>query len=119
MDQKQFREFFNESYAPGQTKWHGVADKMNDFMIRQIVLEAEVLHGEFQYALSIFDIKDQEVFAFMKRFSTTLYRAKNWSSDYDDGIKEVFRFFWSLFTGWSLVDGYSDQEFLPELISKL
>jgi hypothetical protein len=118
MDQKQFREFFKEPYVTGQDKWHGVANKMDDFMLRQIVLEAEVLHGEFQHALSILDLKDQEALAFMKRFSTALYRAKNWSSDYD-GVREVLGFFWSLFSGWSFVDGYSDKEFLPEMISKL
>ena len=118
MDQKQFREFFKEPHVPGQNKWHGVANKMDAFMLRQIVLEAEVLHGEFQHALSIIDLKDQEVFAFMKHFSSALYRAKNWSSDYD-GTKEVLGFFWSLFAGWSFVDGYSDREFLPYMISKL
>lgn len=118
MEQNRFQDFFQKPYAPGQNKWHGVANNMNDFMLRQIVLEAEVLHSELQYALSIIDVSDHEFFTFMKNFSTTLYRAKNWSSDYE-GTKEVLSFFWSIFTGWSFAEGYSDHEFFPRMISKL
>lgn len=118
MDQQQFRKFFKEPFVPGQNKWDGVANKMDDFMLRQIVLETEVLHGEFQHALSILDIKDPEVFSFMKHLSVALYRTKNWSSDYD-GTNEVLGFFWNIFAGWSSIDGYSDHEFIPDMISKL
>lgn len=118
MEQKQFRNFFKEPYTPGQTKWDRVANELDDFKLRQVVLEAEVLHSEFQYALSIIDISDHEIFSFMKNFSTTLYRAKNWSSDYD-GTKEVLSFFWNIFAGWSHAEGYSEHEFVPRMISKL
>lgn len=118
MEQKDFREYFKESHVPGQKRWDGVANQMDDFMLRQIVLEAEVFYGEFQYALSIIDISDDVVFSFMKRFSTALYRAKNWSSDYD-GTKQVLRFFWEVFAGWSPAEGYSEHELLPHMISKL
>lgn len=118
MDQKAFRDFFKEPYVPGQEKWHGVANKMNDFLLRQIVLETEVLFNEFQYALSVIDIKDPEVYSFMKRMSVALYRAKNWSTDYD-GIKEVLTFFWHIFAGWDWVDGYAEREYIPDMISKM
>lgn len=118
MDQKTFREFFKEPYVPGQEKWHGVANKLDGFMLRQIVLEVEVLYGELQYALSIIDIKDTEIFSFMKRFSETLYRAKNWTSDYDD-TKEVLGFFWQVLAGWSWAEGYTDKELIPYMISRL
>ncbi len=115
MDQKTFRDFFKEPYVPGQDKWHGVANKMNDFLLHQIVLETEVLFNEFQYALSVIDIRDPEVYSFMKHMSVALYRAKNWSADYD-GIKEVLKFFWCIFTGWDWVDGYTEREYIPEYI---
>lgn len=118
MDQRAFRDFFKEPYVPGQDKWDGVANKMNDFLLRQIVLETEVLLNEFQHALGVLDIKDPEVFSFMKRLSVALYRAKNWSADYD-GTKEVLGFFWGIFTGWSWVDGYAEREYIPDMISKL
>ncbi|MGV8942361.1 MAG: hypothetical protein ACOH1P_12645 [Lysobacter sp.] len=118
MNQKEFRDFFKEPYVPGQNKWHGVANKMDDFLLRQLVLEAEVLLNEFQHALSVLDIKDPETYAFMKRLSEALYRAKNWSSDYD-GVKEVLGFFWSVLSGWSGADGYQDGEYIPDMIAKL
>jgi hypothetical protein len=118
MDQGSFRDFFKEPYVPGQNKWDGVANKMNEFLLRQIVLEAEVLLNEFQHALGVLDIRDPEVFSFMKRLSVALYRAKNWSADYD-GTKEVLGFFWGIFAGWSWVDGYAEREYIPDMISKL
>jgi len=118
MEQRHFRDFFNEPYAPGQNKWHGVANKMDEFMLRQLVIEAEVLLSQFQHAISVVDIRDPEVFSFMTRISEALYRAKNWSSDYD-GTKEVLGFFWSILSGWSFLDGYTEREYISEMISKL
>lgn len=118
MDQREFRAFFKEPYVPGQDKWHGIANKMSDFMLRQLVLETEVLLNEFQHALSVVDIRDPEVYSFMKRMSEALYRAKNWSADYD-GTKEVLGFFWSILSGWSFVEGYSEREYIADMISEL
>jgi len=118
MDQRTFRDFFEEPYISGQDKWDGVANKMSDFMLRQLVLETEVLFNEFQYALGVLDIIDPEVYSFMKRLSVALYRAKNWSADYD-GTKEVLGFFWSVFTGWSFVSGYAEREYIPDMIAEL
>jgi hypothetical protein len=118
MNQREFRDFFKEPYVPGQDKWHGVANKMSDFMLRQLVLEAEVLLNEFQHALSVVDIRDPEVYSFMKRLSEALYRAKNWSADYD-GTKEVLGFFWSILSGWSFVNGYAEREYITDMIAKL
>ncbi|WP_133125655.1 hypothetical protein [Xanthomonas prunicola] len=116
--QSSFRAHFKAGYAPGQDKWDAVANSMNDFMLRQLVLETEVLLSEFQYAIGAVDIRDPEVYAFMKRLSSTLYRAKNWSSDYD-GTKQVLGFFWQLLAGWSPVTGYSDHEYVVGMIHRL
>ena len=116
--QATFRAHFRQNYAPGQDKWDAVANNMNDFVLRQIVLETEVLLGEFQHAIGAIDIKDPEVFAFMKRLSSALYRAKNWSSDYD-GTKEVLGFFWQILAGWSPVKGYSNREYVIDMLRRL
>lgn len=118
MNQGAFRDFFKEPYIPGQDKWHGVANKMNDFLLRQIVLETEVLLNEFQHALGVLDIKDPEAFSFMKRLSVALYRTKNWSADYD-GTKQVLSFFWEILAGWSWADGYAEHEYIPDMIGNL
>lgn len=118
MVQRNFRDYFKEQYCPGQERWHGVANEMNDFVLRQIVLEVDVLHSEFQHALSALDIKDPEVFTFMKLISVTLYRAKNWSSDYE-GTKEMLQFFWGILAGWSHSVGYVEDEYIPRMIAKL
>jgi hypothetical protein len=118
MNQQAFRDFFKEPYVPNQIKWDGVANKMDDQLLRQLVLETEVLFNEFQHALSVLDVKDPEVFSFMKRVSEALYRAKNWSADYD-GTKEVLRFFWQILSGWNPISGYSDSEYITDMIAKI
>lgn len=91
---------------------------MDEFMLKQLIIEAEVLLNQFQQALSVVDIRDPEVFSFITHISEALYRAKNWSSDYD-GTKEVLSFFWSIFSGWSSIAGYTEREYIPEMIAKL
>lgn len=118
MDQKSFRDFFKEPHTHSQDKWDCVANKMDDFLLRQITLETELLFQEFQHALSMLDIKDPAVFSFMKHLSIALYRTKNWSTDYD-GTKQTLDFFWRIFTGWSGVDGYAEHEYIPRMIAKL
>jgi len=93
METKNFKEFFKEPYSKDQNKWDRLANKMDDFILRQIILETEVLYNEFQHIISVVDIKDPKVFLFMKKMSMALYRAKNWSCDYD-GVGEVLGFFW-------------------------
>lgn len=117
-EQSAFRSHFKMPYAPGQDRWDAIANKMDDFVLRQLVLEVEVLLGEFQYAIAAIDIRDPEVHVFMKRMSSALYRAKNWSSDYD-GIKQVLGFFWQLLAGWDTVTGYRDDEYVVGMISRI
>jgi hypothetical protein len=116
--QQAFRDHFKQPYAPGQTKWDAVANCMDDFILRQLVLEVEVLRSEFQYAISTIDIKDPEVYEFVKRLSSALYRAKNWSSDYD-GTKEVLGFFWQLLAGWDPVKGYMPRDYVTDMVYQI
>jgi hypothetical protein len=116
--QSAFRRHFKESVAQGQEKWDVVANNIEDFHIRQLVIEAEVLLGEFQHAISAVDVPDPEVFKFMKHLSSVLYRAKNWSSDYD-GVKQVLRFFWQLLAGWDPVKGYQDEEYVVAMLRRI
>jgi hypothetical protein len=118
MEQRAFRDFFKEPFVPGQDRWAGVANKMDEHILRQIILETEVLLNEFQHALSVLDVRDPEVYNFLKRVSEALYRAKNWSSDYD-GTKQVLGFFWHVLAGWSFVSGYSEREYIADMIEEL
>lgn len=113
-----FRAYFKQPYAPRQTIWDAVANCMDDFILRQLVLEVEVLRGEFQYAISAIDIRDPEVYEFVKRLSSALYRAKNWSSDYD-GTNQGLGFFWQLLAGWDPIKGYTGRDYVMDMIRQV
>jgi hypothetical protein len=118
MNPSAFRAYFQQPFAVGQDRWDGVANRMDESMLKQIVLEAEVLHGGFQHAMSAIDIRDPEMFAFFKHVSEALFRAKDWSANYD-GSKVVLQFFWQVLAGWNPITGYSNREYVLDLIGGL
>jgi hypothetical protein len=105
-DQKRFRDFFKEPYTQSQEKWDGVANALDDWKIKTLVVELEILMNEFQYTISAVDVADEDTFAFFKRISQSIYRSKNWSASYDD-VKSILGLMWSLHTGWDWVKGYT------------
>lgn len=116
--QTTFRTYFKEPHCPGQNKWDAVANRMDDTMLRELVLECEILLREFQHVIDKVDIKDPELYSFMRRLSTALYCAKDWSSDYG-GTERVLGFFWQILSGWSAVNGYSDREYVTDMIRRI
>jgi hypothetical protein len=102
-----FREFFNEPHVPGQDRWHAVANGLDDYRIKTIVLELEILMQEIHFTLGAIDVKDPRVFQFLKNLSKIIYRSKNWTTEYDD-VKSIMRFLWTLHSGWSWIEGYPE-----------
>lgn len=118
MRQEAFKAYFKKPFVAGQTGWDGVANRMDDFLVKQLMLEAEVLHGEFQHVMGVIDIRDPEAFAFFKRISETLFRAKHWSAG-GDSSDSVLGFFWEVLAGWNWVKGYTERDYVLELIDDL
>jgi hypothetical protein len=73
---------------------------------------------EVHYALTVIDIDNQEAFVFLKQLTQILYRSRNWSDDYED-VKQLSRFMWSVHTGWSWADGYTDKDIIAEMINEI
>lgn len=91
---------------------------LDGHLINRIIVELEILCAEVQYALTVVDIDNAEVFDFMKRLSQIVYRYRNLSDDYDD-IKQLSGFLWSIHTGWSFVDGYTEKDVIAEMIEAI
>jgi hypothetical protein len=118
LDQVRFREFFKEPFKTGQDKWDGVANNLDDYKIKTLVVEFEILMNEIQYTLGAVDIIDEKTFAFFKRISQVMYRSKNWTAGYDD-VKTILGLMWSLHTGWSWVDGYTGKDVVADMIADI
>jgi hypothetical protein len=86
--------------------------------VKELVVELEILMTEVHYALTVIDIDNQGAFAFLKQLTQILYRSRNWSDDYED-VKQLSRFMWSVHTGWSWADGYTDKDIIAEMINEI
>jgi hypothetical protein len=119
LDQSEFRRYFKIKTKPGQTRWDMAANEMqrNSFYTDEIRYELETFREEIQYVLTIIDIEDEEVFIFMKRLTQVIQQVKTVRADSDD-LKSLFRFLWEVFTGWSFVDGYRENDIIEEMIVK-
>ena len=114
--QEKFKEYFSEPFASGQTRWDGVANGLDDYKIRTLVVEVEVFMNELHYTLAAIDVREPKAFELLKRLSHILYRSKNWSTEYDD-VKGMLGFMWSLHTGWDWATGYRSTDLISETIA--
>jgi len=113
-----FREYFKEKVAPDQERWHAVLNGLTEDLVKQLVVELEILMTEVHYALTVIDIDNQDAFAFLKRLAQILYRYRNWSTEYND-VKQLSGFMWSVHTGWSVIHGYTDKDIIAEMIEAI
>lgn len=113
-----FREYFKENVSKDQDRWHAVLNGLDDSLVKRLVVELEILTAEVHYALTVIDIDNEDLFAFLKRLTEILYRYRNWTADYDD-VKQLSGFLWSVYTGWSVIDGYTDKDVIAEMIEAI
>jgi hypothetical protein len=116
--QAEFRKFFSEPHVPDQDRWHAVANGLNEYRLKSLVVELEILMQEIHFTLSAIDVQDHRAFQFLKHLSKIIYRSKNWTTEYDD-VKSMMGFLWSLHTGWSWADGYAESDPIAEMIAAI
>lgn len=114
-DRQQFKQFFNESFCAGQTRWDAVANGLDAESIKTLIVEFELFIAEVRFTLIAVDVENQEAFAFLKELANILYRARNCSPEYD-GVRSLLRLMWSIFAGWSFVAGYTKKDVIADMI---
>ncbi len=117
-DQNEFKKYFKEKISESQNRWDAVFNGIDDYLLRELLVELEILLNEVSFVLNNVYINDPNIFSFFKRLSQSVYRLKNTTLEYDDR-KVLMGFFWELFAGWSLVDGYSDDDIVKVMIDKI
>jgi len=113
-----FKQHFKEWVSPDQERWHAVLNGLDESLVKKLVVELEILMAEVHYALTVIDIDNQDALAFLKRLSQILYRYRNWSAEYND-VKQLSGFMWSVHTGWSVIDGYTNKDIIAEMIEAI
>lgn len=64
------------------------------------------------------DVDNRQSFAFLKLLANVLYRARNCSPEYD-GVKSLLGLMWSVFTGWSFIEGYPEKDPIADAIDAM
>lgn len=115
MEQVEFRNYFNEHVNESQVRWDIVMGGLDDRLLKDLLVEFELLLREVTYVRNNVNIEDPNVFSFFQRLSQTVYRMKNTTLEYED-VKLLLGFLWQLFAGWSFIDGYREDEIVSVMI---
>jgi hypothetical protein len=117
-DQNEFRKYFNGKISEDQIRWYAVFNGLDDYLLSKLLVELEILLHEVAFALSNVNINDENVFSFFKRLSQSVYKMKNSTLEYND-LKGLTNFLWQIFAGWSMAEGYREEEIVKIMIDKI
>jgi hypothetical protein len=115
LDQDAFRSYFG---GPGDNRWYGVANGLNEYWLNAIAAELEILHNELQFALAAVEPRNVAGYAKLKSVAAWTLRSKNIDLDSDDS-KPFLRALWGMHTGFSFVDGYTGRDVIADEIQSL
>jgi len=120
-DQEEFRRYFKLNVTPDQTRWEAVTNVLTNgksYPLNDILIELEILRDELGYVLTNIDVHDEEAFTFLKRLSHEIFRIKHLEPGYDD-IISLCGFIWEMFTGWSFIEGYRNEDIIQAMINRI
>ncbi len=117
---KNFREFFKEEHKEGETNWDAIVNafEQNEIFRKDLFIEMNILRDEVLFVLNNVKIKDENIFQFLKRLSQAVYRSQGSSIDHEES-KVIFQLLWSIFTGWSFVEGYSEEDIFEKMVNEI
>lgn len=117
-EQNEFKKFFKEDINGSQNRWDSVLNGLNERLLKELLVELEILMNEIAFVLNNVNIDDQNVFSFFKRLSQAVYKLKNSTLEYYD-TNQLSQFLLELFAGWSWIEGYRDGDIIAEMIKKI
>ena len=109
MNLNSFEEYFKVPNGQGGDRWHTAANRMNDYSRQQLTVHMEIIRNELQYFMAVTDVRDDELYSFVKHLATELYKSRLWHKDFDE-VKSTMRFFWDVLAGWSFTEGYATSD---------
>lgn len=120
LDFKNFRKFFKEEYQERETNWDAVinAFEQNQTFQEDLFVEMNILRDEVLFVLNNVKIKDENIFQLLKRISQAVYRSQGSSINREEA-KIIFQLLWSIFTGWSFVKGYTEEDIFEKMINEM
>lgn len=117
-DQEKFTTHFNEEVTESQSRWHVVMNNLSGDLLRDLLIEMEILRSEISFLLANAVIYDSNVFDYFKRLSVDIQQLRKSTSGYDD-IKRLCNFLWCLFSGFDPVNGYRENDIVLEMLERI
>jgi hypothetical protein len=114
LDQKSFRDYFKTPTGDGQDRWDRVANSLEGYYLQLLLNRMEAFREEIVFVLNNVDIEADAAFEFAKNFSKAITSASILTPGYDN--KALLQFLWTVFTGWSFVDGYPKTDVVEDMI---
>jgi hypothetical protein len=118
VDQKKFREYFQQQVGQGENRWDSLHNKMSEYALNELLTQLEVLRAEITFTIAAIDIDDKKVLEFMKRLSATIVKMRETTLDYDS-MKGFGNFMYEIFGGFNLVSGYQTRDFFEDMIQAI
>lgn len=118
LDQTAFRSYFGGDISPRNNRWFYVVDGLNEYWLKEIAAELEILHEELQLALAAVEPADAEGYAKLKSVAAWTIRSRNVDLSSDDR-KPLLRALWQLHTGYDFIQGYIGRDTVVDDIESL
>ncbi|WP_312328336.1 hypothetical protein [Stenotrophomonas sp.] len=107
-DIRKFRAYFKAAGASGGEKWYDVMNGLESSHVRAIAVELGILAEELKYTVAAIDVTSDEVYDFLKRLNRAIVILREGSESSE--VEYLTNFLWELFSGWSVVSGYQDED---------
>lgn len=113
-----FRSYFSDDIAPRTNRWHSVANGLNEYWLKVISAELEILHNELQFALAAIEPSYIDDYYMLKSVAAWTIRSREIDLSSDD-LKPFLRGLWELHTGFNFINGYTDKDVIANGIASI
>lgn len=118
-DHREFRATFDSNEkALWYAAMNGIADETKPYL-DDILVEYQILAGEFSYASNTILIHDDELHSFLRRMLEIVHRLSNYNSDRYNLEKLIGQYLFEIFARWSFIDGQRETDFVEDMIDRI
>ncbi|MBI4775955.1 MAG: hypothetical protein HY788_17565 [Deltaproteobacteria bacterium] len=118
-DQNEFRKYFKEPANDSRERWYAVCNGLNnELLLNKLLARFELLLDEVRYVCNNVTIEDPDVLTFVQVLSETVYEMRFANAE-DADLKSLVCLLWKLFTGWSDMEGYREDDIVAVMIKSI
>ena len=117
---RKFKKYFKEEHSIDQNRWYKVWQELNGHLLEDLLIQLSILRDEVAFILNNTEINDKSVLSFFRLLSQRVYgfMARGINMEYEEK-KSLLSFLWELFTEWSFIDGYREEDIVKSMIQKI